>query len=459
MYKLDPKRFIEQKRHPNGNKVYGSDSSSLAGMVITLYTTIRPTNYPGATNSHSISVISDLPSTTASSSSAGLSSNSPESTRLTSSILPSSLESFPLPSATSNPTALPELFGPKQKFNDTFAYVVLSILIILAVSLLGMIGYLIYLRCKGKCPKCNNMENQLRKWESGELKRITPYMVRQREEHNKAVLSSDASSKVDLELGTTGHEEARRAAGLAQLQANKKRSSWRRAKSKISSKISPMARLSRSSQGSSPKIEDDRFFTVAGVDAAGGSRGPSVRAPAYPSQVHFEPNRNHPYASHAAHVSVDSLYAEPSPIQRDDVNGRRVFTEVAASNLSSARKPLRTNINEPQRYTAYAANESGFRNTYIKEHEILLAEAGLQSEEYMRAESTMKRASASDSEVRRALSIVNLRDQQLNIARHPSMYSELRPPDRIVEESPIFEQYEMPSWRKRDRKPREPEDG
>lgn len=297
------------------------------------------------------------------------------------------------------------------------------------------------------------MENQLRKWESGELKRITPYMVRQREEHNKAVLTSDASSEVDLELDATGHGEPGRAAGLSQHQARKERSFWRRAKSKISR----MARSSDSSRGSSPEIEDDRFLTVAGVDAAGSSRGPSSRVPAYPPQVHYEPNRNHPYASGATHASVDSLYAEPSPIQCTNANAPGIFAEVADSDFPSARRPLRTNINEPQRHISYAANESGFRNTYIKEHEILLAEAGIQSEEYKRAESTIKHASATDSQVRRALSVVNLRDQQLDIARHPSMYSEMRPPNRIEEESPVVEQYEMPSWRKRGRKPLEPE--
>ena len=54
----------------------------------------------------------------------------------------------------------------------------------------------------------------------------------------------------------------------------------------------------------------------------------------------------------------------------------------------------------------------------------------------------MKRGTARDSIIHRATSMVNLVDQQLNVARHPPLYPEFR------DEEP-GEQYEMVEWRKR----------
>jgi hypothetical protein len=258
------------------------------------------------------------------------------------------------------------------------------------------------------------MKEQFDKWKSGELKRITKDMVKKREALNKSPPLSNASSNIDLEMGVIGHTESARAAALDRLEANKKPSFWQKAKSKVAGKgKSPVC-----TPESSPETEVDCFFTVD-VDAFDqrsshhvSSQTPRVRYESGNDRVHQPPSP----------IYSASVYSRPT-----DVNGSRVFSDHTASDFPKLGRSLRKRVDEPMRYTAYGTYVRDVYGPRQKEHSIHLAEAALKSAQYKEAEHTMQRVSATDTEMRRALSIVNLADQQLNLARHPSLYIEIPP--------------------------------
>ena len=134
----------------------------------------------------------------------------------------------------------------------------------------------------------------------------------------------------------------------------------------------------------------------------------------------------------------------------------RIFTEVSAPDVSSARGPLRKESEEPKRYTAYASTEHDEGYSLEKEINIAHAMACLESKEYKDANAVLQRQSATDSEMRRALGVVNTKDQQMKVALHPSLYSEV---DKSQYESPAdntpsqAEEYQPFSWRKKGRRP------
>jgi hypothetical protein len=328
-----------------------------------------------------------------------------------------------------------------HKFNDTFAIATLTALIALAILLIIMVSYLIYLRLKGECIHCRDLQQQLAKWKSGDLKRITPQMVWQREALNKKTSCSNPFTDVDTEMGVVGRGMSR-APTVASLEADKKPSLYQKVKDKMSRR------------GKSPTRTPD--FPSHDIDRF------SYYSPPQPPQAGSDGNNL--YANRYSAYPSSSIYSQAMNIGRTDANGARVFSEVETSDIADMRGPLRQEADEPNRYTAYAPTAHDPYNRLDpqqKERNIATAMAQIESKEYKNAEAVLKRISATDEETHRALSIINLRDQQLNVARHPSMYTEVglpldQPPEDEVPARP--ESYQVLDWREKGMRPPELED-
>ncbi|CAN9382922.1 unnamed protein product [Alternaria alternata] len=360
------------------------------------------------------------------------------------------------PSQTSLPASSETAIAvaPKPKFNDTFAYVSLAAIITLAVLQIAMVAYLVYLRFKGECLHCRDLQQQLRKWKSGELKPITPQMVWRRDALNKVASASIPSSDLDVELGFVAHEMSR-APTPNQFETDKKPTLFQKARAKVSRKDkSPI-------HTPDPLPDDgvDRFFTVD-PDAPINNPEPSRRTTALLPQTTY--NAGNLYATRNSPYPISSMYSQDIDPVRTDGNGSRVFSDVWTSDIANMRGPLRKESYEPNPYPGHAATNHDPHDARHKERTIPTAPATLESGEYKEAELALKRASPTDSEMHRASSIVvNLTDQQLNVARHPSAYTEAGlPPDQSSEpEIPMRPQpYQVLDWRKEGLRPSELED-
>jgi hypothetical protein len=297
------------------------------------------------------------------------------------------------------------------------------------------------------------LQRQLAKWKSGELKRITPLMVMERDALNKIASSNNASSDVDIEMDFFGREMSR-APSLDKFEGNKKPSLFRKVKAKFPRKGKSPAR----NPGSPSADAINRFFTV-NEDAPISDTDPSRHTTPLLSQAGN--GANSLYATHCSTYPAFSMYSKAEEFGHTDTDRLRVFSDVSTPDIANMRGPLRNESDEPNRYTAYAPTDHDPYDTGPKERNIAIALVRLESAEYKDAESVLKRASATDSETRRALSIVNLTDQQLNIARHPSKYTEAGLP---MNQSPEFDlparpdSYQVFDWRKKGGIPPEPKD-
>jgi hypothetical protein len=331
----------------------------------------------------------------------------------------SSTTSMPTSSATL-PASYISPGVPKPKFNDTFAYVVLAVVGLLAILLLAMLGYLIYLCCRGQCPKCRDMKQQLDKWEFELIKRITKDMASKREVYNKhkSTTSSYVSSDTDIELGVYSSRTSARTEALNMLEGQPKPSFWQNAKSKMTGKGKSCANTRSPSPSSPTPTNIDRFFTVDIPDE--GAAGPfgTYYIPPQPPQVSYEPSPTLRPTSYAS-----SEYSQPTGSTRTC----RVFTDHTGSSFKT-RGPLQKEADGPKSYTAYSCRRDSSPEIYNprpKQLRIRLAEEAFDTQEYKDAERMLARGSAVSEDMRRALSIVNFADQNVNMARHPSSYTDL----------------------------------
>jgi hypothetical protein len=368
-------------------------------VAITDFTTVYPTDLIQAT------LVSSVSSTIATSLPTSVRSRIPESTHLISSLVVPSQTSTP----TSSPTGIPLV--PKPKFNDTFVIVILSVFILFAILLIAMISYLVYLRCKGQCSQCRETQRQISKWESGELKRITPQMVMKRDMLNKTPWAQHTSSELDIETGYLAH------------------------------------RMSRATTIYQPgtKEKPSLFQKIKTLIALGGK--PLAESPDSPADY----NAGDLYSARSSAYPASSAYYRPE----EDVNGLRVFTDVSTSGISNVRGALRKGSNEPKRYTAYAPTDHE-EYSFQKEYNVAAALAKLESREYEDADTVVNRQSATGSGMQRALGIVNLRDPQVKIALHPNLYSKV---DKSLYQAPKADvpaqpgEYQVLDWRRKGRKP------
>ncbi|KAF1850553.1 uncharacterized protein K460DRAFT_423041 [Cucurbitaria berberidis CBS 394.84] len=396
------------------------------------YVTVTPTAFLATRSSvlPTLSSTMDMASTSAhlSISSTSISMAYTSSSAFVTSLLTSTASQTGIPPLPSE-FAEPEDLHPNPKFNDTFAIMMLVALSIMAFLLFTLIGYLIYLCCKGKCPKCKNMQEQVDKWERGELKHITTDMVRRREVLNNGSLSG---STVDLEMGTI---DPSLAAALHDLQGRQRAMFWNGTKETLHKMKRKLMRklMSKGKNNAVRPVQTrasaDRFFTV--------------EVPSQPPQVHCEPGDNR-------------LYDPPSPScysQPTQVNGPRAFSDHTDPELLQPVRFKRDSAPRRSTYTAYMRDVRGAPN---RSDNIRQAEAGLSTQEYQAAEHAMQRDSTTESLMRRALEVVNRADQEVQRARHPSRYSENSAPIDSEQDTgarnQARESYQMADWRRGPRK-------
>ncbi|KAK1907848.1 hypothetical protein P3342_006178 [Pyrenophora teres f. teres] len=389
-------------------------------VIVTKYTTVYPTDSVQTSTAATTVSSAGRTLTTVASSKVRLGSTAPASTFSTLISSSSAVVSMPAASSTTSilpsssitgvptevPAGAPVAF--KHQFDDTSIRIFAAAFAVLGLLLLVTVCYMIYLRCQGKCPRCNDMAKQLEKWQSGELKRITPEMVRQREAFNKSASSSNASSELEIEMASLGGATAARSVALDRPKPNKQPTFWDKAKGKL-------------------------FYIRKEEEPVGPSHRVSLERPQPP--IEYEQNLNHLYQPRASTYTYTS--------QPDASHASRVFTDYAPTIVSQPRGPLRKEDDEPSRYTAFVVAE--------KQQRLQAAEQALQSDEYKRAESILKRASASEHQLRRALSIVNFADQSYNLARAPTLYMKSSTPTDRAGPAQV-EQYEMPEWRRKGNK-------
>ncbi|CAE7028374.1 hypothetical protein PTNB73_01430 [Pyrenophora teres f. teres] len=414
-------------------------------VIVTKYTTVYPTDSVQTSTAATTVSSAGRTLTTVASSKVRLGSTAPASTFSTLISSSSAVVSMPAASSTTSilpsssitgvptevPAGAPVAF--KHQFDDTSIRIFAAAFAVLGLLLLVTVCYMIYLRCQGKCPRCNDMAKQLEKWQSGELKRITPEMVRQREAFNKSASSSNASSELEIEMASLGGATAARSVALDRPKPNKQPTFWDKAKGKlfyIRKEEEPVGDVE-----SSPETQHVHYVT--NLEATHNDTGPSHRVSLERPQppIEYEQNLNHLYQPRASTYTYTS--------QPDASHASRVFTDYAPTIVSQPRGPLRKEDDEPSRYTAFVVAE--------KQQRLQAAEQALQSDEYKRAESILKRASASEHQLRRALSIVNFADQSYNLARAPTLYMKSSTPTDRAGPAQV-EQYEMPEWRRKGNK-------
>lgn len=174
-----------------------------------------------------------------------------------------------------------------KPWDDTLAKLSLAGIILMVVLLHTFVAYAIYERFRGKCDKCAMNEDKLRKWESGELKRITKDMVMARGTLDSRAPGSTAApngSEIDIEAGivrdSTAEQTAHRANALAALNCSRsvlqKPLLFEQAKGalKPKGKRPPPVETPKSPSPAqfNPNPSHDRFFAVAEPVTVGGPR-------------------------------------------------------------------------------------------------------------------------------------------------------------------------------------------
>ncbi|KAF7678996.1 sugar transporter stl1 [Alternaria burnsii] len=353
-------------------------------VLVTQFTTVYATDFVQATITPSVSSTSTLTTTTATSSSAALRSNVLQSTISTSSMVVPSQTLLPASSETAIPVA------PEPKFNDTFAYVSLAAIITLAVLQIAMVTYLVYLRFKGECLHCHDLQQQLRKWKSGELKPITPQMVWRRDALNKVASASNPSSNLDVELGFVAHEMSRAPTPI-QFEIDNKPTLFQKARAKVSRKDKSSIHMP------DPLPDDgvDRFFTV-NPDAPINNPEPSRRTTALLPQTTY--NAGNLYATRNSPYPTSSIYSQDIDPVRTDGNGSRVFSDIWTPDIANMRGPPRKESYDSNLHAGHATTNHDPHDARHKERTIPTTPATLESREYKEAELALKRASATDSE-------------------------------------------------------------
>jgi hypothetical protein len=279
-------------------------------------------------------------------SAAGLSTHSPtpESTANASAIpRPAPLLSAPhspIPSITALPTPLPSSIsspqeqGASQSWSADLASLTLAAVIIMALVLLGLIGYNIYQRYRGRCQNCTDNEKAIVKWKSGDLKVITKEMVKERKSlRSQRPIGGPAYE--DLEKGVMAHErQTAREDALATLTRPEslvvKPNLWDRAMGYTKSK-------NEESAPALPTSSSDRFFTIDPVPV---TRPVSEVQTTWPtSPVHtFTSLVQSPYPTspvrnltYTAHPILDRAHSPPSPsMYSRATNGNTQVTRASA---------------------------------------------------------------------------------------------------------------------------------
>jgi hypothetical protein len=316
--------------------VYPSPS---ANTMLTSPSQLLPSSTPSLVDDLSSAVLSAVSSATArvSMSMSTMSMSSPKATP-TSTFVTSYTGISPLPSRT--PGAHPEPLGGPSRGPD-MAAVSLAALVVMILLLLALFAYAMYSGFrKGKCsPECEDMRAELAKYKTGELKPITPAMVRAREALNAESASAPAPDG-DLERGD--------------LAVAPKPSLFTRAKGAFKQRQSTKPQSVHSQHfGASATTVDDRFFTVDDV-ASTRSPTPGLRQPppARLPSARYQPTINDADSNYAGpssrRTSLPSRYSQSTWLGGNDNVSLPDSRQSRASVISST-----LNIKDPRHQARY----------------------------------------------------------------------------------------------------------
>lgn len=284
-----------------------------------------------------------------------------------------------------------------------------------------MIGYAIFQRFRGKCHKCDMNEEKLRKWDSGELKRITKDMVKARATLNAQASGSTAapaSSDFDLEKGAVvdfeADRNAHRAIALAALNRPRsvvqKPSLFERAKGALKQKKKdkhPPPAPSPAPPRRSRYPSYDRFFAVTPVTK--------------PAET-LQPTRyQSPYVEDGndSNERLDHAYDPPTPKQPSPPDSpTSIYSYDGGSDDKFTVRPL-PELPPVRSLSPNASVVSSALHIHDPRHRARYADAQRKMEE----------GTASDEELQKAVKDVNVVEAQMRGRRRSRTYGGLPHPE------------------------------
>jgi hypothetical protein len=313
-----------------------------------------------------------------------------------------------------------------------------------ALVLLAFIGYAIYTRFKGRCSACETNEAKLEKWEKGELKVITKEMVKAREtlstQPSERLVPAPTGSNIDLERGemVSDYQTERQAAheaALAVLNAPElayiKPSFWDRAKSVVRSrgKARQVASQSLPARAETPPNVGERLFTVVEPEPA--HRSHEQTLPQIPT-FKYEPSITH-----------NPAFEPPSPsIYSRATHSNAGRPQSEHYNPDPPRSPSSSYY--PTTYSTYLGKVWGPRNEeHMRQQEAAMRDEGSVVSStlnvnnyrhlvrYDQAQRTMQRNSTTESEMQRAVDVVNTVEGQMRKKRRSRTYGGLPIPEEF----------------------------
>jgi len=213
----------------------------------------------------------------------------------------------------------------------------LAAIILINLLLLSLMIYAIYQRMRGKCHKCEDNERQIEKYKNGELKRVTPDLVRSRGLTQTSSHGSPADR--DVESGKPNEPIC-----------TSKVSIWGRVKDAFRLKVLDKDNQVRSSAlNEEPNVGDRPIY--AETDANFAHRSSLPAAPPPPQSRDYEPDW---YLDQAYSPSSPSIYSRPGASDMSPPQEQYARGDLSHGGI--------TDDQQPTTYSAYMENVWGPRN-------------------------------------------------------------------------------------------------
>jgi hypothetical protein len=214
-----------------------------------------------------------------------------------------------------------------KAWNDRIASLSLAAIVLIVLLLLSLMVYAIYQRIRGKCHTCQDNERQIEKYKNGELKRVSPDMVKSRGLAQNSCYGTPSDR--DAELGDP-NESPNPA----------KVSFWDRVNGAFKSKVQDYDnQILSSASGEEHTIGGRPIYTETNEDFAHRSYLPA--APPPPQARDYDPDSHLNYA-----------YSPPSP---------SIYSRPGASDVSPPQEQYARgdashgNMPDDQQLTSYSA--------------------------------------------------------------------------------------------------------
>jgi hypothetical protein len=297
--------------------------------------------------------------------------------------------------------------------------------------------YAITQRLRGKCHSCIETEKELAKYKTGELKHISPAMVKAREQ-----CEASFSQVFDLEMGpqptSSQQRESHRQDALAALQgppSSAKVSIWNRTKGAAKSKVKGKGK------GKAPQASEDEERTIGGPVY----NNHTVYNEMPVESVCRATPRPPPPVPAVQDYDADSLYAPPSPsvYSRPKVSDVGCMQEQEEQYTPAA--PRAAVNHQPTTYSTYLEttwhprNEEHLREQVAatRDDDASMVSSALNINDsrhrvrYEEAKRVMERGargSVTDSDLQHALNDVNAVEKQMRKKRRSRAYGGLPHP-------------------------------